>query len=200
MVFSGEKKSNECRALWNNTNGCKKVRTSRENVWGWALPVSHPVPGDQFCGWCAPEPLSRLCGGRWSQGGTMQISSYFFSHLTRSFWQKTPKQVTNQWWEKVNASTLPLHTSRVSSWYQMFFFRRTHLRSWITVPIPSEITRVWSCLVPWSSHWEASGIVTTIFDDIIHLWCTTATTESRYLNAGDKDASEENGAYVSDGD
>lgn len=61
-------------------NGCEKVRTSRENVWGWALPISHPVPGDQFCGWCAPEPLSRLCGGRWSQGGTMQISSYFFSH------------------------------------------------------------------------------------------------------------------------
>lgn len=99
--------------------------------------------------------------GRWSQGGTMQISSYFFSHPYGLILNKRNKWVTNQWWEKVNVSTLPLQTSQVSSWYQMFFFRRTHLRSWITVPIPSEITRVWWCLVSWSSHWEAS---------LLHIW------------------------------
>ena len=80
--------------------------------------------------------------GRWSQGGTMQISSYFFSHPNAFI---------------LNKKTVP------------------------TVPIPSEITRVWSCLVSWSSHWEASGIVTTIFDDSIQYSSLMCHCHSRKL-------------------
>ena len=125
--------------------------------------------------------------GRWSQGGTMQISSYFFSHPYGLILNKRNKWVTNQWWEKVNASTLPLHTSRVSSCTNGANTKRNNTGLVIFSIMVQPLGGLRNC----HHHiwWQYSSLM-------CHCHNRKSISQCRWFS----DASEENGAYVADGD